>query len=84
MPAPAGSCPGINDQGAVDWLMLGNSGSSVNFGGLSTVYRVETAGGKSAPTCQGMAAGSVIRVPYAAEYWFYGNEVECYGDEGEQ
>jgi Protein of unknown function (DUF3455) len=79
VPAPAGSPVGVNGQGAVDWLLLGDSGNVANFGGLRAVYRVETAGGKPAPTCQGVDAGSIIRVPYAAEYWFYGEKVGDYG-----
>jgi hypothetical protein len=71
--APAGSCPGLSGEGAVDWLYLSNAGGS--FGGVSAVYRLETAGGASAKTCQGIGGnGSAghVEVPYAAEYWFYG------------
>lgn len=66
--APAGSCGGRNGMGAVDWLMLGDKGGST---GVSLVYRVETAGGKSAG-CGGAAEGDVVVSDYAAEYWFYG------------
>lgn len=70
--APAGACPGPDNAGAVDWLQLGDNGANLSFGGLSYVYRVETAGGKSPATCDKSKAGTVLRVPYAAEYWFYG------------
>ena len=68
IPAPANACPGQGDQGygAVDWLNLVNAGGSV---GLSEVYRVETAGGKQQPACNGFVGN--IEVQYAALYWFY-------------
>jgi len=72
VPAPAGSCAGPDGSGAVDWLLLRDNGQGRSSGGLLAVYRVETAGGLPPPTCAGVAAGAVIRVPYAAEYWLYG------------
>lgn len=51
----------------VDWLYLTSNGSSENSI-ISSVYRVETAGGVQPKNCSG--SGS-IEVPYAAEYWFY-------------
>ena len=67
--APSGSSIGPNGvgNGAVDWLSLAaKDGSS----GISQAYRVETAGGKAPPTCEGQA--SHLEVQYAAQYWFYG------------
>lgn len=68
--APAGACPGPNNAGAVSWLQLTDIGGGASFGGVSYVYRVETAGGNCPATCQGQTG--TINVPYAAEYWFYG------------
>lgn len=50
----------------MDWLNLVDAGGSV---GLSEVYRVETAGGKQQPACNGFVGN--IEVQYAALYWFY-------------
>ena len=41
----------------------------VSLDGMRVVYRVETAGGTSPPTCGGQNA--TFSVPYSAEYWFY-------------
>jgi hypothetical protein len=84
VPAPAYAAKGINGQGAVPWLMLDDSGSSSNHGDLRRVYRVETAGGSAAATCEGISAGQVIRVPYTAEYWFYGDEEEDKGEDDDE
>lgn len=55
---------------AVDWLNLVSDG--LGEGILQEVYRVNTAGGKpAAGQCGGKAAGSIIRVPYHAYYYFY-------------
>lgn len=68
--APADACAGPNNAGAVDWLQLGDNGAGLCYGGVSSVYRVETAGGKAPATCAGK--NGVFTVPYAAQYWFYG------------
>jgi hypothetical protein len=68
--APPGAFPGPSNAGAVDWLQLEDNGAGLSFGGVSYVYRVETAGGKAPTTCTGKTG--VITVPYAAEYWYYG------------
>lgn len=68
--APAGACPGPGNAGAVDWLQLTDVGGGASYGGVTYVYRVETAGGKSPATCAGQSG--TINVPYSAEYWFYG------------
>lgn len=49
------------------WLALSAKEGSV---GIEQVYRVVTAGGQAPATCAG--AASVISVPYAAAYHFYG------------
>jgi len=67
---PAGACPGPGNAGAVSWLELGDNGAGLSFGGISYVYRVETAGGNPPATCSGQTG--LITVPYSAEYWFYG------------
>ena len=68
IPAPANASAGPFDQGygAVDWKTLTDAGGSVK---LSEVYRVETAGGKSPPSCVGVTAP--IYIDYSALYWFY-------------
>jgi hypothetical protein len=68
--APDGSYPGPNNAGAVDWLLLTDVGGNASWGGVSYVYRVETAGGMPPATCSGKSGA--FTVPYAAEYWFYG------------
>lgn len=69
--APEGASKGPEDQGygAVDWLAL-TAKAGCGSRGLGEVYRVETAGGKPPPTCEGQPR--VIEVQYAAQYWFYG------------
>ncbi|TKA71854.1 hypothetical protein B0A55_09827 [Friedmanniomyces simplex] len=56
------------DSGDVDWLYLASNGSTSNHG-ISSVYRIETAGGVQPSSCSG--AGSIY-VPYAGQYWYYG------------
>jgi hypothetical protein len=68
--APADACPGPNNVGAIDWLQLGDVGGGASWGGVTYVYRVETAGGKPPATCSGKTG--LFTVPYAAEYWYYG------------
>jgi len=76
VPAPVGSglqqsCKGRDGAAAVDWLMLEDCGDGLTRGGVSVVYRVETAGGKAVGGCV-EGAGGVLTSDYAAEYWFYG------------
>ncbi|KAJ1326241.1 DUF3455 domain-containing protein [Microdochium nivale] len=66
IPAPANADAGITGTGTVDWLQLGDAGTST---GVTLVYRVATAGGV-ASACT--AAGQAESVPYTAQYWFYG------------
>jgi hypothetical protein len=60
--------------GAVPWLLLDakSSGSDGAFSGVTSVQRVNTAGGQ-APTapCTAGNAGVSARVPYTADYYFY-------------
>lgn len=67
VPAPSDANQGLTNEGAVDWLQLGDNGQSV---GVKEVYRVETAGGKPPVDCTGRE-GEVL-VKYATQYWFYG------------
>lgn len=64
--APASADAGPEDTGAVDWLLLGDKGGSK---GITTIYRVVTAGGV-AHKCT--TAGASDSVPYATYYWMYG------------
>ncbi|KAL6149766.1 hypothetical protein ACJQWK_02933 [Exserohilum turcicum] len=66
--APKSAYPGLQQEGAVPWLYLTDTGSSV--GGVDTVYRLETAGGKGPVTCQGRQGS--FEVKYAAQYWVFG------------
>jgi hypothetical protein len=61
--APKHAYPGLQHEGAVPWLYLTDTGFSV--GGIDTVYRLETAGGKGPASCQGQAAR--FEVKYAAQ-----------------
>ncbi|KAF2817062.1 uncharacterized protein BDZ99DRAFT_374537 [Mytilinidion resinicola] len=69
MTAPADSCPGKTNEGAVPWLQLIDAGGSC--GGINTVYRLETAGGSAPATCAGITT-TTFEVAYAAQYWIYG------------
>ncbi|KAK3066508.1 hypothetical protein LTR53_017114, partial [Teratosphaeriaceae sp. CCFEE 6253] len=51
----------------IDWLFLASNGSASNRI-ITSVYRIETAGGLAPTTCSGTGS---ITVPYAAEYWYY-------------
>jgi hypothetical protein len=65
--APSGALPG-----SIDWLQLTPTSKAGNqLGGVKSVYRVETAGGKA--NCEGVQPGQVVRVPYVAEYWYFGS-----------
>lgn len=66
--APSDAYDGENGLGAVDWLYLVDNGLGRTHG-LKSVYRVETAGGVAPSSCG--EEGSMLAVPYAAEYWFY-------------
>ncbi|KAL4934301.1 uncharacterized protein BDV17DRAFT_4594 [Aspergillus undulatus] len=63
--APTTALQGEN--GAVPWLLLGRTNGTV--GAYSSVYRVDTAGGASPKTCEGME--EEFTVEYAANYYMY-------------
>jgi hypothetical protein len=67
--APKTACQGNDGEGAVKWLRLVDD-KRMSVGGVNTVYRVETAGGKSPTTCVGMKPA--FEVAYAAQYWVFG------------
>ena len=60
------------DPTAVPWLKLGavRSGGPGIFDGITFIQRVNTVGG-IAPSYPGDNVGDTVRVPYAAEYYFY-------------
>jgi hypothetical protein len=63
------------EPGAVPWLLLqvASSGGSGAMQGIAYVQRTATSGGVM-PTsgCDAAHAGTVAKVPYAADYWFLG------------
>lgn len=65
--APPHADKGLLKTGAVDWLQLGDKGTSR---GTTYVYRVVTAGGAGQPCTPGVA--STGSVPYTTFYWFFG------------
>ena len=69
MDAPKTACQGTKGEGAVPWLYLIDD-AKLSQGGVNTVYRLETAGGKAPAKCQGQK--KTFEVPYAAQYWVYG------------
>jgi len=54
----------------IDWLYLEYNGTGTATG-LTSVYRVETAGGVAPSSCSSAQSGKQTSIPYAAEYWFY-------------
>jgi hypothetical protein len=65
------------DPTAIPWLLLeavSNDGPGI-FGNIAYIKRVNTAGGLK-PSSPGAGIGEVRRVPYTAEYYFYGKEIE--------
>jgi hypothetical protein len=61
--------------GAVPWLLLqvAATGGAGTLTAAQYVQRVETKGGVMPSSgCDGANAGSVQKVPYTADYWFYG------------
>lgn len=61
--------------GAIPWLLLESrtSGPINRFSDLRSIQRINTSGGKApAEACQPGDAGSRVRVPYTADYLFYG------------
>jgi hypothetical protein len=62
--APRSAFPGLQQEGAVPWLDLADT-NSLSLGGIDTVYRLETAGGKGPVSCKGR--GPSFEVQYAAQ-----------------
>ena len=61
------------DPKAVGWLLLeakSHEGTGI-FSKVTYIQRINTAGGK-APTTDGAKSGDEVRVPYQADYVFYG------------
>lgn len=64
--------------GAIPWLLLESRTTPPNgplnaMNDLRAIQRINTTGGKApAETCQPAEAGSRVRVPYTADYLFYG------------
>lgn len=71
--APTTADKGLLETGAVDWLQLGDNARGLSKG-LSSVYRVVTAGGvvEACSVSGANPKGQVFSVPYAAQYWFFG------------
>lgn len=65
--APALAYPGLRGEGPVQWLHLLDR-QNVSRGGIDTVYRIETAGGKAPDLCTNQRAA--FTVPYAAQCEF--------------
>ena len=68
------SAPAPNADG-IPWLLLAArpAGPNGSFSGITSVQRINTVGGK-APTggCSSSNYGAAARVPYTADYLFYG------------
>jgi hypothetical protein len=62
----------------VPWLQLGSVAGTE--GPIQAIYRVETRGGQVGTTCDGKAAGEVVSVQYAAEYWVVSSDPPTGGD----
>ena len=64
-------------QGSIPWLMLDAKpvAREGTFGAIRYVLRLHTSGGV-APSmpCNASTAGRIARVPYSADYYFYGPE----------
>ncbi|KAI9829348.1 MAG: hypothetical protein M1826_005668 [Phylliscum demangeonii] len=67
IPAPGDADPGPHGRGAVEWLRLAGLPDSVH---IQSVYRVATAGGLPAATCDD--THPLAEEPYAALYYMYG------------
>jgi hypothetical protein len=60
--------------GAIPWLLLAATpaGAEGRFGKVSSIQRVNTAGGLApASGCDRDAIGTPIRIPYTADYYFF-------------
>jgi hypothetical protein len=60
--------------GAIPWLPLSakSAGGKGSFSGVSSIRRVNTAGGVAPRAhCSAAEAGNLVRVPYTADYYFF-------------
>ena len=60
--------------GAIPWLLLDAKrvGAAGVFGDVTSIQRVNTVGGMApAAGCSGSTAGTVARVDYTADYYFF-------------
>lgn len=71
--APKHAYAGLQHEGAVPWLYLADTGFSV--GGIDTVYRLETAGGKGPVSCEAQAAHFEVKYAAQCEHLPYGQTV---------
>jgi hypothetical protein len=62
--APESAYSGLAGEGAVPWLYLTDR-EGLSTGGIDTVYRLETAGGKAPATCRGQERS--FEIQYAAQ-----------------
>jgi hypothetical protein len=65
------------EEGAIAWLLLDakSVGPDGAFSHVSSVRRVKTVGGIAPGTgCSAAAAGTLARVPYTADYYFFTRE----------
>src|SRR5574339_59894 len=69
------------DSTAIPWLLLRTISETGNgvLNGVSFVQRVNTVGGV-APSASGAFVGEEQRVPYTAEYFFYGSTANRYSE----
>lgn len=61
--------------GAIPWLLLTakSVGPQGNFSGITSIQRVNTAGGLAPATgCSSANSGAVARMAYTTDYYFYG------------
>jgi hypothetical protein len=66
--APKNAFQGLEGEGPVQWLHLADT-QNMSHGGIDTVYRLETAGGKAPKTCMGQEP--IFQVPYAAQCKYF-------------
>jgi len=65
---------------AIPWLLLAakSDGAPGSFSRITSVQRVNTVGGVAPETgCSESAVGTVARVPYAADYYFFADRNEA-------
>jgi hypothetical protein len=61
------------DGHSIPWLLLTAKPTSGNgqFGGVTSIQRLHTAGGAAPSSCNGKQSGKQLRVGYTADYYFY-------------